>query len=129
MLTTLFLVMYLWMFSRYAVHCFAHCATGSICLALNVSDVHAAKWVHGENCDLAGAALQILPVRERVCVLQQVFPLPGLLLLPLRCAVALGRMCGRRTVPLSLGGRGGADGQGGPSDEMSRRKRRWIWKT
>ncbi len=57
---------YLWMFNRYVVHCLAHCATGSVRLARTISGVHAAKWLYRERYDLAGAALQVLPVC--VCV-------------------------------------------------------------
>lgn len=56
-----------WMFNRYVVHCLARCATGSIHLALSISGAQAAKWVYRERCDLAGAALQVLPVPVFVC--------------------------------------------------------------
>lgn len=87
---------YLWMFNRYVVCCLAHCATGSIRLALTNLGAHGAKWVYREKCDLAGAALQALPVYVCVCVSVQVllFALPGQLFSsghtePLQCAVTL----------------------------------------
>lgn len=47
------------------VQCLAHCATGSIRLALSISGVHTAKRVYRLRCDLARAALQVL---QYLCV-------------------------------------------------------------